>query len=540
MINLDQVKKASEKYSLLLDKCQEQKIIIGLIVLSLLFRLLTSQFIERSGDAIHKWGVLRCFTETGNWYPAVIDHHMLRWSINFPVLLIQMIFGTSPLVYYIFPVLTSIICGILIYKITAMLSSRTAGIAAFLIFSIFPLTTRESIQFLPMLPACMFILIAIYFLLKWIDKTKIRYVIFAAMAILGAYGSKETSLYWAPGIAVFMLLFNPDHKVWFKIWRFKIGPAIVVFTAIILAGVLIETAVLNILFHSTYGRLELVSRTHLSFLINKSAYVNFTEWLFSFLRPLSFKGKYFDSMPKNFILILGLVSAFLWLFKQKGAIDKKLIAIPLAVAYLLHSYMVNKVFPFLYPEKNHGRYFLIISVFCIIMYVASYPQWNQYIWSKIRNLKIRYCCMAAVIALWLVPTIIQIINTAIYDGNIFNVAIMERKMKTAASEKDPKPVLYLLDSRLHDNKLSSYDIKHAKLMMTAFGPASGIPAIEKKNYLVVTDASDKSLYIALYTEYPTPAAGQQSVLVIKDFKMVQTKILWSTPNNLSVPLFDQE
>jgi len=124
MTILDQVNKVLKKYSLLLDKWPERKIIPGLVVLSILFRLLTSQFIERSGDAIHKWGVLRCFVETGNWYPAVIDHHMLRWSINFPVLLIQKVFGTSPLVYYIFPVLVSIICGILIYKITARLGSR--------------------------------------------------------------------------------------------------------------------------------------------------------------------------------------------------------------------------------------------------------------------------------------------------------------------------------------------------------------------------------------------------------------------------------
>ncbi len=538
MTILDQVNKVLKKYSLLLDKWPERKIIPGLVVLSILFRLLTSQFIERSGDAIHKWGVLRCFVETGNWYPAVIDHHMLRWSINFPVLLIQKVFGTSPLVYYIFPVLVSIICGILIYKITARLGSRTAGIAAFLIFSIFPLTTRESTQFLPMLPACMFILASIYFLLKWIDKSKIRYVILAAIALLCAYGSKETSLYWAPGIALFMLLFNPDRKIWFSIWRFKVGPAVMLFSAVILAGLLAETAILNAMFHSRFGRLELVSKTHFDYCM--AIYYSFWEWLFSFLRPLSFKGKYFDSMPKNFIIILGLISAFLWLFKQKGAIEKQLIAIPFAVAYFLHSYMVNKVFPFHHPEKTHGRYFLILAVFCIIMYAASYPQWNQYIWSKIRNLRIRYCCVSAVIALWLVPTIIQIINTAMYDGNVFNVAVMGRKMETAASEKERKPVLYMLDSRLQNNKLSSYDIKHAKMIMTVFGPAGWIPAIEKKNCPVVTDASDKSLYIALYPEYPMPPAGQQSVWVVSDFKMVQKNILWSTQNNLSVSLTEQE
>ncbi|MFA6102232.1 MAG: glycosyltransferase family 39 protein [Victivallaceae bacterium] len=534
----DQINRAANKYSILLDKWPERKIILSLVVLSLFFRLLTSQFIERSGDAIHKWGVLRCFVETGNWYPAVIDHHMLRWSINFPVLLIQKIFGTSPLVYYIFPCLVSIVCGILIYKITARLSSRTAGIAAFLIFSIFPLTTRESTQFLPMLPACMFILAAIYFLLKWIDKSQIRYVIFAAMAILCAYGSKETSLYWTPGIALFMLLFNPDRKIWFSIWRFKAGPAVILFTVIILTGLLAETAILNAMFNSRFGRLELVSKTHFNY--SMSVFYTFWEWLFSFLRPLSFKGKYFDSMPKNFIIILGLISAFLLLFKQKRSIEKQLIAIPFAVAYLLHSYMVNKIFPFHHPEKTHGRYFLALAVFCIIMYAASYPQWHQYIWSKIRNLKIRVLCMAAVIALWLVPTIIQIINTAIYDGTVFNVAVMERKMETAASEKDRKPVLYMLNSRLRGNELSSYDIKHAILIMTVFGPAAEIPAIEKKKYPVVADASDKSLYIVLYPEHPVPSGGQQTVWTVSNFKMVQKNILWSNQNNLPVSLAEQE
>jgi hypothetical protein len=538
MTILDQIKKAPDKYSLLLDNWPERKIIPGLVVLSIFFRMLTSQFIERSGDAIHKWGVLRCFVETGNWYPAVIDHHMLRWSINFPTLLIQKIFGTSPLVYYIFPCLVSIVCGILIYKITARLSSRAAGIAAFLIFSIFPLTTRESAQFLPMLPACMFILASIYFLFKWIDKSKIRYVIFAAIALLCAYGSKETSLYWAPGIALFMLLFNPDRKIWFSIWRFKFGPAVILFSVIVMAGLLAETAILNAMFNSRFGRLELISKTHFNYTM--AVYYNFWEWLFSFSRPLSFKGKYFDSIPKNSIITLGLISACLWLFKQKGAIEKRLIAIPFAVAYFLHSYMVNKVFPFHYPEKAHGRYFLALSVFCIIMYVASYPQWRQYIWNKIRNLKIRFFCMAAVIALWLVPTIIQIINVIIYDGNIFNVAAMERKMELALSESDRKPALYMLYSGLSNNELSSHDVKHAKLILTVFGPAAGIPAIEQKNYPVVADASDKSLYIALYPEYPMPSGGQQSVWVIRDFKMTKKNILWSAQNNLSVSLVEQE
>ncbi|MCP3965719.1 MAG: hypothetical protein GY750_15295 [Lentisphaerae bacterium] len=516
-------------FSKKVNEWTEWKIITWIILSSMFFRLITLQFVEKSGDAVHTWSVLRCFIDTGNWYLENMDHHVLRWGTTLPVMAIQEVFGTSVFIYYIFPVIVSSITAILVYKVTTHLTDKTIGILAFLVFLVFPLTVRGATQYLPMLPASMFVLSAFLFLFKWFEKEKLYYIACTGLMIILAYGCKITSLYWAVAIALSLLIFSPVDKGCFKIWKFKVGPAVILFSLVIIAGIIIETLILNVLFGASYGRLQLISKTH-----DFGVLYSFWEWLISFLRPMSMKGKYFDTMPTAVIILLGLISAFFWL--RKGTIEKKFIAFSFFIAYFFHSYMIKKVFPFYYPEKSHGRYFLVLTIFCIIFYVGSQPQWNSLLWNRVKNLHVRAFLKFVVVALWLVPSIIYICNTRMWDGNLLDVILMHKNIKVA--EADNTPVLYRLEDELEDNKLASSDRKRIQMLLTCFGPSSEIPLINQKKFPLIKNKSGKDELIILnYKASESPI--EYSGLSINIFKSAPEKFILPSYKLKMIPLVEQ-
>lgn len=502
-----------EKISSRVNSMSRPALLLSLLGASVLLVLLTSQFVEKSGDAVYKWGILRYYADFGIWYPAHADHHQGRWALNIPVLIVMKLFGTAAWAYYIFPFATGIIGALFTYAVTARLSSRIAGLAAFLIFFIFPLTAREDTQFLPMLPACMFILIALYCVLRWLDSEKPLNIVLAGLMTILAYGCKITALYWALAMVLAIGRYSPETRVRFKIFRLKIGPGVIVFSLTIIAGLLIETLLINYFWGFSYGRLQLITGSH----INKmpdSEYCSFFVWLLSFLRPLSLHGKYFESVPCFLTFILGMVSAVLCLLK--GSINKKFLSFILIVAYFLHCYIVFKIFPFLHPEKAHSRYFIIVAVNCIILYCSSQNEWNKLIWSKIPNIYFAQVLKTALCLIWLITSLIYVCNSWLTNGTIIT-AVSGEKMFSQA-EKEQLPLLLELEKKLSGNKLSSFDRKSALRWLTLFGPDRLIPELKNKFFPLLSDSADRK-YLALLNADKLLDKGEQKVLIIKDFKI---------------------
>jgi 4-amino-4-deoxy-L-arabinose transferase-like glycosyltransferase len=505
---IDKYRIAIEKISAKLNSLSRPALLLLLLAIAAVLLLVTSQFIEKSGDAVYKWGILRYYADSGIWYPVHADHHQGRWALNLPVLLIMKLFGSSAWVYYVFPFATGMVGALFIYAVTSRLCSRIAGIAAFLIFFIFPLSARGDTQFLPMLPAAMFILIALYCVLRWFDSKNLLNIILAGLMIILAYGCKVTSLYWALAIVLAIGLYSPETRVWFKILRLKIGTAFIVFSATIVAGLLIETLVINHLCGFSYGRLQLIAGSHLSAQIGtEEEYHGFFAWLFSFLRPLSLRGKYFESMPCFFIFILGLISAALALWK--GSARKKFTAFCLILVYLLHCYMVCKVFPFLYPEQALSRYFMPVALVCIVLYCSTSLEWENFVWNRLRNLQIRSLAKFVLCLLWLIPSLIYVANSWLRNGTIINTFQGERLFAEAESKK--LPVMLKLKKAPANSQLCSADRKSALRWMTLFGPVELIPELSTGSF------QGSRQYLILMNSAALPTA--EKALVINELKI---------------------
>ena len=335
----------------------DRKLLCLLFLCFAVWRFLTLDLIEASGDAIWKWRFLRYFTELGEWFPTGVEHHQGRWGLNIPVLGIMKLFGTDPWAACIYPLVIAFLCGLLIYLITRRIASRFAACSAYLIFLLLPQTARESSQFLPMLPATCFILLAIWLILRYLEQPEKTFLLFlSGLAVGVSYGCKFTSLYWALAFALFLSLYT-DQNSRRHLWKFRLNRPFLLFSCGVFLVLILETLCLNLWFGISFGRVQMIMSGHLH---NRPSpqYMGLAEYLFSFLRPLDLKGKFVETFPYACILLGGIFVVLLWLKKQKPAV--RLLTFSFITVYLLHSYMVYKVFPFLHPERPHGRYFLVL------------------------------------------------------------------------------------------------------------------------------------------------------------------------------------
>lgn len=462
-----------------LDMAPTGRLVALLVVVFAGWRFCTLDFIEKSGDAVWKWNFLRYYAFLGEWHPVALDHHQGRWALNLPVLGLIKLFGDDPLVYYLYPLLTALGAGLMLFFITARLGGKAAGVGAFLLFLLFPLTVRESTQFLPMLPAAFYMLCAVFFMLRHAAHGGLAPVFAAGIFVLLAYGCKFTSLYWAGAFALYLSLWPAKGKGFFRVWKFHITPAVLLFCATILVGLALETALWHHFFGITGGRAQVILGAHLKNRPNPE-YLNFFEYLFSFLRPLHMSGKYFDFLPQVILFVVTLALLPLWLCREG---EKRFIAFSFLTVYLLHTYMVYKFFPFLHPEKAHGRYFLLLAVVGMAIFAAGWRDGVAFL--QQRNM--RRWHLAALQAAILFPLLLLMLIRA---GNQWsrgetpwNVFRVRRDFETARREK--LPVL----SRLQDSKkfestgISSRDYKYGSLWLTFWGPPERLPLRKREMHL---------------------------------------------------------
>jgi len=326
--------------------------------------------------------------------------------------------------------------------------------------------------------------------------------------LVAAYGCKETSLYWAPGVAFFLLFFADEPCVLFKLGRMRISAGLVLFTLVVTGGFIGETLILNHLFDCRLGRFELLKHTHLNPLDEAEPGRSLIFWLFSFLRPLDIHGKYYDMMPRLFLLIIGLVSMFLCLFK--GNRKQKLLAVALFTAYMLHCYLVLGAFPFRYPERSHARYFMAVLVIGFILYTTGQELWRRYIWNRISDRRVCYAAQLVLLVVWLVPAVICRVNTPLTEGHMVNVIRQQRRIAQAMATGTP--IVYKLDRELDEGRLSSKDSKRASLYQTFFFPVEVIPGIKVEKLQYIPDGDDGCVVL---TSEPL-SSGEYEVLLLQD------------------------
>ena len=238
-----------------------------------------------------------------------------------------------------------------------------------MLICLFPQTVRESTQFLPMLPAAFYMLGAALLFLRHL-KTGTGWPLFWSGLLVGiSYGCKFTSLYWAVAFGLYLLLYPAEKREFFRIWKIHVGPAPFWFSAGVLLVLAVETVLLNRFFGVSAGRVEVILGSHLSHMVTPN-YLNFFEYHLSFFRQLRLSGKYFETLPVFllFCTIIPMAASQLWKGCDAG---RRFLAFSFLTVYLLHCYVVYKVFPFLHPEKVILRYFLLLAVFGILILVCG-------------------------------------------------------------------------------------------------------------------------------------------------------------------------
>lgn len=351
------------------------------LALFLLFFIgLNLQAVEQSGDAIHKWAMARIYAADGK-FPIAPDHHILRWGIMWPVIGLLKLFGDNINVYYVLPIFSYVTAGLLFYALAKQVVKAEWAIWAVALYAFSAEIIHEGTQFLPIVPAFLFILITILCLIKAVEAKKIYEALWlfgAGFALSLAFSCKETSFYWAPGIFI-SLAFLPTQG--YKLFQFKklhLTLGMVVFFLTCVGGLLGETLVLNAIYGSSFGRIELIQKSH--FVLNKiENSVSTFEYIFSIFRHHHWNGKFFWSVIRNFGFTFGMLGCGIVLFGSSST-KVKLVAGAVVGAFLCHCYLAIEFFPFTYPEKPFLRYLSAVFVTGLLIYYYTLPTlWK---WAK--------------------------------------------------------------------------------------------------------------------------------------------------------------
>ncbi len=347
---------------------------ILLMILSITMRMLTAQPIDTSGDAFWVWRMCRDFLDHSKPFapPGIWDHRMLRWALALPMIISQKLFDASPASYYIWPIISSTLTVIFTFLIANKLTSRFVGVLTAITMIFYPAMVYQGSQFMPTGTAAMFVIIAIYCLLKWIDSRNYAWIFLASALVFCGYGAKVTTVFFLPGIILSLLYYS--YKGMRKIQTYK---PVVVFMGFFLVLFVIECMVFqNItttpggragcLFNGRHGsvdkRIESLDKK------GDTSWRGRSETLSEYL--LYFKAYHKYLRPANaFLLNFGfLMAVVLVLFKNKKLYILAFIFIP---AYLLFTYAVLGTYPFMRMERINNRYYTVSYAISIIIFMCG-------------------------------------------------------------------------------------------------------------------------------------------------------------------------
>ena len=428
-------------------------------------RLLMLHVVDKGGDSIWKWRILRLWYETGIYPAFPPDHHQGRWMVMLPARMLMALFGSDPWVYYIYPVVMGLIGGLAVYFIASRLRNRAAGAAAFALTIFAPKMVDETMQLCPLAPAAAFTMFALLAMLQYFDTRKAVWTLVAGVLLALGYGSKVTMAYWYVPFALGLWLYRPEAErrtiPWRQLILLALGGAVVA---------AVEFLAFRATFGVRWGRISMITAGHLGHLPDPQ-YMNLGRYLLSFLRPLSLEGKFVYTFPAFLLTLLGAASALLWLFRRDVAQEKRFAAFCFVWVYLLHCYVVYKVFPFLHPERNHARYLLAMFALGNVLSVCSQTEWQELL-RKLPRRNASWMIPVAVWSLTVVFLVISVINP-LRNGEHLGRVISQRQLLI----RDGRPAVLRL--RPEDGVLEEGEEKYARMYVTMFAPAKDLRRLDE-------------------------------------------------------------
>ncbi len=179
---------------------------------TILFRILTLEMIEDSGDGMFYWQAAKKILY-GIQYGG-LNHWTTRFGVILPSMGVMSILGTHPVVYYVLPLLLSVVQVLLVYKVGEMVHSKEVGLLASVIVLFYPEMVRASSQLLPGIFSGTFIMLVIYLIFLFYRSTNKRllFILLAVIFMFMGYITKISNLFFLPGIFIVILLFEDKYK----------------------------------------------------------------------------------------------------------------------------------------------------------------------------------------------------------------------------------------------------------------------------------------------------------------------------------------
>lgn len=492
------------------------------LILALIIGL-NLQAVAKSGDAIHKWAMIRAYVANGE-FPLAPDHHMLRWGIMWPVIGLMKLFGDHIYLYYIFPIFSYITAGLLFYSLTRKIAKPEWSIWAFAIYAFCSEVINEGTQFLPVVPAFIFICLTLIFVVKAVEAksgNESLWLFVAGLALIVAHGCKETSFYWAPGIFITLAFLPTQGYKIIKIKKFHITLGMLIFFLTCVGGLIAETLILNEIYGANFGRFELIQGSH--FEHNKTVNsVSLFEYIFSIFRLQHWQGKFFDVIVRNVGLSFVLIGGVIALVKTQN-IRLKFLTGAVLITFLCHCYLVIEVFPFTYPEQPIFRYITAVFVLGLFIYFYTLPtiwQWAKSgrIWGMLMLLFFNFVFLVSFFiaignerknntTVWQQEKICQLVKAAYIDDQPVGEIMKKRHLRPIdkyKAEPNKWATLYLRLLLDVDSAISSYD--------------------RKLEYTIVTKGDDEMAIIWLNR----PAQAGDKPIILDEFQLVDN-------NKLSLP-----
>ncbi|NDV20241.1 hypothetical protein GO013_12550 [Pseudodesulfovibrio sp. JC047] len=344
--------------------------ILFLISFSLFFRFLTSNVVESGGDAIYKWSIVKQYVLFGE-VPFQLNHHACRWAINIPLFLLQKVFGTAPKFYYIWPFVTSTLSALFAFLLLEKVRTWRLGLVAAILLIFSDPMLRQGTQLLPMGTVVPFVLLALYFLIRWRDKKDKFNIVISAFFLFIAYGAKITTVYYIPAFLSLLYLFSDDKKNFVRNG--------VCFLSVFVVFFAVETFFFNTLTCSSFGRMELIQDSHrpiraINLATNtwQSCSSSLLQYLANFLVYFKYPGRAPAVLYYSTIIV-----AVIALNKKWN--DISITAVPFLFGFLGHAYAVTSIFPFTRPERVLFRYQSVVfelALLTILLFLSA-PRFNK-------------------------------------------------------------------------------------------------------------------------------------------------------------------
>ena len=241
---------------------------VGLLAFALFFRLATLMIIHTGVDERDYWFSAKAIAR-GLPYPD-LSHRTTRFAVILPVAFVQALLGSHPDVYYVLPVLNSMLQAVLAFVIGLRLRGRLTGFLAALAITLFPYMIRAASQVRPEIFSVTYILLAIIFFIEYLERTQKEVVplIWTAACLFVAYEAKITNIFFLPGLLIAVLAYKkkPAHAL--------------LLCVILLSLVLVETGVYAAFTPYKLGELEIILKHH----IQEGALIHTTRFVDLFQR----------------------------------------------------------------------------------------------------------------------------------------------------------------------------------------------------------------------------------------------------------------